>query len=127
MNEQLQNALTEILNKANSGIDAGVGFLSDQIPDVIHQLLVWKAVMSGLSMITAIITFSAISYVYVKFFRVVSRWSKEGELFDHPEAMFAIFGLFLYLIPFGLFSLDWLQIWLAPKIYLVEYAAQLAK
>ena len=41
MNEQLQQALVKVIEKANSGVDASISFLSDQLPDVVHQLLTW--------------------------------------------------------------------------------------
>ena len=38
MNDKLQEALVEIINKATTGIDNTVSFLSDQLPDVVQQL-----------------------------------------------------------------------------------------
>ena len=48
MNEQLQKALVELIGKASNGIDASVSFLSAEIPDVIHQLLLWYAAKSAI-------------------------------------------------------------------------------
>ena len=42
MNEQLQSALVQIIEKATTGIDASVSFLSSEMPDVISQLIMWK-------------------------------------------------------------------------------------
>lgn len=42
MNEQANKILVELLQKASNGIDAAVTFSQAQIPDVIHQLLVWN-------------------------------------------------------------------------------------
>lgn len=44
MNEQLQNTVNTVLQKAIEGATQGAEFLKDQIPDVIQQLLVWKLV-----------------------------------------------------------------------------------
>ena len=44
MNEQLQNALAEILGKTLNGIDAASAFFFSELPDVIQQLLTWYAV-----------------------------------------------------------------------------------
>lgn len=128
MNEQLQQALTAILNKTMSGVDAGVNFLSAEIPDVIYQLLVWKASISALSLLACLSLCWVIYRVNAAQWKVIMKWKEEGdELIDHPEMMFNFFQLFLLIPVCGLFSLDWLQIWLAPKIYLIEYAASLAK
>ncbi|MCW2258552.1 hypothetical protein M2263_004643 [Providencia alcalifaciens] len=45
MNEQVSKALTDLLEKASSGIDSTVAFSQAQLPDVIHQLLAWKMTM----------------------------------------------------------------------------------
>lgn len=128
MNEQLQQALTAILNKTMTGVDAGVSFLSAEIPDVIHQLLLWKASMSALSMIACLVVCFVIYKINSFQWKVLKKWKEEREDFiDHPELAINLFQI-MWLFPvLALFSLDWLQIWLAPKIYLIEYAASLAK
>lgn len=128
MNEQLQQALTAILNKTMQGVDAGVSFLNGQIPEVIYQLLVWKASLSAISMVACIALCFAIYKLNVFQFRYIKKWKEDGDEFmDHPEMMINMIQIFWF-IPVGvLFSLDWLKIWLAPKIYLIEYAASLAK
>lgn len=47
MEEQANKILVELLQKASNGIDAAVSFSQAQIPDVIHQLLMWHAVSSA--------------------------------------------------------------------------------
>ena len=46
MNEQLQEALAELLGKANNGIDTAGNFLASELPEVIQQLLMWHGVKS---------------------------------------------------------------------------------
>src|SRR5690554_1309842 len=48
MNEQMQQALATLITKAVSGAEAIAHFGAEQIPDVLQQLLIWKAVESGL-------------------------------------------------------------------------------
>lgn len=48
MNEQANKILVDLLQKASNGIDAAVSFSQAQVPDVIHQLLVWSSVQSAL-------------------------------------------------------------------------------
>lgn len=124
MNDQLQKALADLLAKANQGIDAGSTFLQAQLPDVIQQLLVWKAVYSVLSFVGAMSLAGAVLYLYYRLYRWWMSLSKRG---DHPEIMFVLLTAFLWTLVIGMFSLDWLQILIAPKVYLIEYAASLAK
>lgn len=46
MEEQANKILVELLQKASNGIDAAVSFSQAQIPDVVHQLLLWNMVDS---------------------------------------------------------------------------------
>lgn len=128
MNEQLQKALAELIGKASNGIEASVSFLSSEIPDVISQLLSWYAVKSATLTILGLLM--CVTWFFVEK-AILSKLKKEDvELFD--VAMFyGLLGCFIRIIPFialtKMISLDWLQIWIAPKIWLIEYASQLAK
>ena len=42
MNEQLQNALVDLITKVTSGMDTATAFLAGELPDVVQQLLRWK-------------------------------------------------------------------------------------
>lgn len=125
MNEQLQQALTDILNSALQAKN----FLVSEIPDVIHQLLIYKATFSAISMAGFFLLAAAIFWINKKQFNFYSKKHEENEFefFDHPELMVNLFQIFLALPLVALWSLDWLMIWLAPKVYLIEYAASLAK
>lgn len=123
MNEQLQTALAEMLGKANSGIDAGATFLQAQLPDVIHQLLVWKATVS-------IIWFSLAVIALLGGLVLLYKWCWSSDSLDSDDKAFmtmicSIPGLIISIVIAE--NLEWLQILIAPKIYLIEYAVSLAK
>lgn len=141
MNEQLQQALAAILNKTISGVEAGASFLAAEVPDVIFQLLLWNALASG---VKALLWMAALATVYL-FAR--SKYCGKGEkgedgrcrgTYTHNEMgsvsdraaltvalMVIIAGVAL---PAAVYhALMVLKILVAPKIYLIEYAASLAK
>lgn len=124
MNEQLQTALAEILSRATQGIDAGTQFLSAQLPDVIQQLLVWKASKSALLTLLGVIGLAVLWKIAERTYKAVVG---DDDLKVHPEVMFLIFLTLPALGCAALMSFDWLQILIAPKLYLIEYAASLAK
>lgn len=131
MNEQLQNALAELLGKTIDGIDSGVAFMQSELPDVIQQLLTWYAVKSAAYMIFAI----AISVLWVKAEFYLNRKIRDdsGEIIDIDSYFIvylvggSIFRVVLFVVTLVMFNITWLQIWIAPKIWLIEYAANLAK
>ncbi|HGJ3375685.1 TPA: hypothetical protein ACJW5P_004315 [Salmonella enterica subsp. enterica serovar Oranienburg] len=149
MEEQANKILVELLQKASNGIDAAVSFSQAQIPDVVHQLLLWNMVDSLIKTLIAILTIPLVLWFMKKQcqrveigkignegyswergnpeYRLTMVWDSKGEI------NFLILPLAGVLIMWGLFIIDtvtnmvWLKIWLAPKLYLIEYAASLVK
>lgn len=127
MNEQVNKILVELLQKATNGIDAAVSFSQAQIPDVIHQLLVWNFTESVIfSLLGAMIFFVAQlgAWRALKYLR--KEW-EDDSISDHPEVIPIFCVWVVTLAPLGWIDLIWLKIWLAPKLYLLEYAAHLIK
>lgn len=139
-NEALQSALTFILQRSITAVDAGVAFLSAEIPDVIQQLLMWHAVSSFIVFFLSLLVW----LVSMRMFwpnikcgkklndydegRYKETWThnKYGEL-ENPLPY--LLPIFVSLVCFAITSsnMAWLQIWIAPKIFLIEYAASLVK
>lgn len=132
MNDQMQQALVAILNKTMSGIEAGTSFLQAELPEVIHQLLYWKLASSLLAMLISII----VIFAYWRFIRAFMKSEGGSALKDswgEPTGLaFAGLGAggsasvfsFIVILCDGFTAM---QIALAPKVYLIEYAASLAK
>lgn len=133
--DPLSEALTKIIDATVHAGQIGVNFLSEQIPDVIHQLLLWKAIQSFIPFMFGIfmIIGGLLGVVYV-----IKMYKKNAAEYDlrRPNGLgydaFVewILGLACVLVVFCGFMLsanrmDWLQILVAPKIYLIEYAAHL--
>lgn len=125
MNEQANKILADLLQKASNGIDTAVSFSQAQIPDVIHQLLVWNAVSSLLFQVIAILTVIGFLLTVKKEWEIAEGYSGA----DFFAFLYIVCGALASIIMFvGFwFNFDWLKIWLAPKLYLIEYAASLVK
>lgn len=153
MSEQMQASLIKLIEKASSGIDASVSFLSAEIPDVVNQLLVWYAVKSAIWFILSLALVAMGVYVYriksgvtkaqaQEAYNNKEPWTRYGSCstvtssrydaimaapFEH--AMAKICGAVIVFLAalMVMANLSWLQILIAPKIWLIEYAAHLAK
>lgn len=125
----MQDALVSIIQQTQKGIDASVSFLSEQIPDVVQQLLVWKFAQS---IVIALLMFSFV-FTYLKLFKFVWNYtSKHFDGYDRGPArgFYGFLGGFAAMLCFGVGvenSMNALQIYIAPKVYLIEYAASLVK
>lgn len=147
MNEQLQKVLADIITKVTSGADAVVEFSKQQLPEVIQQLLVWHFISNLLQMLIPLVLLITAVTICVKFWAKLPRqesrdndgnfpWipdqyrNRDGRL--HPKYMIIgyvlpIFSFVLGLITLFSMNLTWLKIAIAPKLYLLEYAASLIK
>ena len=146
MNEQLEKSLAVVIEKATTGVEAGINFLSAEIPEVIHQLLVWKMVEAGITATFTLMIFISASYFFVKYsgkgekyedtgkyrgysYKMTLTHDEDGDLGPHFMLSGTIAGLTIF-ISGGVFIGNFLtaiKIWIAPKVYLIEYAATLAK
>ncbi len=125
MNEQLQQALAVILDKSVDAISAGVSFLQAEIPDVIRQLLMWKLVSNSIIGAALCIAVGLWLWLGTRLARKLHKPSEGAVWVGYvPFTLCA----FVFVLP-AAFSrlLTALQIWIAPKIFLIEYAAKLVK
>ena len=127
MNET-DKQLAEILKKGLETAEKTGNFIVEQAPDLIKQLLIWKTVEYSIYVIMGI---SLIIY----FYRWTKKVSKENEDDFEDYLMGSVSNIFIaigqmtilivgvLLISENLHSL--IQIVFAPKIYLIEYTANL--
>ena len=130
MNDQLQKVLADIITRVTSGADAAIQFGKEQIPEVLKQLLIWNFTFSFLIWFSA----TAIIIGYVVWMLTKFRWwqankSKTTVSQDNTYGLITSLGGIATFIMIFVFwcNLDWLKIWVAPKLYLLEYAASLIK
>lgn len=139
MKEEANKILLELLKKATEGIDAAISFSQAQIPDVVRQLLLWNLVDSLIITVIAIASIPLVVWLIKRQWARVPNvldsgryiptlvWDKRGEI--NPAVLIVfVFGAFWAVWVIRVLSnLTWLKIWLAPKLYLIEYAASLMK
>lgn len=129
MNENLQTAVVALIEKSLAAVDTTTTFLVAEIPDVVQQLLMWHMVKSAVYMLVGIALLVAISAYWVAWYRAAKR---DSEGFESSGAFIGgIVGTVgsALLLPASVIYMDitWLQIWIAPKVWLIEYAARLVK
>jgi len=137
MEEELQKALAEMVNKTVSALESGASFVASEIPDVAQQLLVWKLTESlAFFLVGLILIFTPV----VLLFKYGGVGEKE-EVYHKPTLTHDIHGdvtmekafpvgfatAFSVITGLACLNLNWLYILLAPKAYLIVYAAKLIK
>lgn len=128
----LENAVADLITRAVAAFDAGAEFLSEQIPDVVNQLLLWKMLESLVPLVLA----SLFLVLLVWFNTKQWKWWATAPDGCHVARINRDSGILVLLnlvqIPIVLgtlshFNLTWLYILVAPKVYLIEYATHLFK
>jgi hypothetical protein len=123
MNDELQVALAELISKSVELGENAIMLTQEQLPEIIQQLLLWKAAQSGIEFAISMGFFATTALLPWRKWRNQIEDAPDGRgmgaFLVFPVAMLAFMGMIS-------FDLTWLQIWLAPKVYLIEYAARLA-
>ncbi|WP_323016409.1 hypothetical protein [Castellaniella sp.] len=153
MNDQLSQALASVISQGAGALSSGITFLQSEIPDVIAQLLLWKLVWSGAKAIFFLAVVIACLRLFKFFYQKTALYNEacarikrakygsdewdaakndmdvyeDGSIAGYLGCTVCVLGLGI--AGFGVFAQvgNVIQIWLAPKIYLIEYAASLAK
>ena len=131
----MQLAVSTLIQTSLNAIDKGTTFLSNQIPEVIQQLLLWKAIASFIEFSSGIFiiggSFAWLIYQY-KYWttEIEGNYISKKLRIEEDSGPLSILNLFL-IIPLiygsSCINLIWLQIWIAPKLYLIEYAKDFLK
>jgi len=116
MNDQAKEIITQMLQRVLDGVDTAADFAAQEVPIVVEQLLMWHMVESMLWCVAAL----AVLFVWVLI--TMKSYYGENAWLKTPCGTIILGIFFLILI-----DLDWLKIWIAPKLYLLEYGSALIK
>lgn len=124
MNKELLDQLLPIAEKAKEGVFGAVEFLEQQAPEVINELLWWKGITSFLWWAAAV--------VFIVVYAVCAKrlWEWIDKQNDTDATMVGLILSAVTLIPaaISLFvNTAWLQILIAPRLYIIEYVGKLLK
>ena len=138
ISNELDKQLVEILRGVTDSAGTAKDFVLAELPDVISQMLMWYGVYNFILFIISIVLFVVVGWAWKKFGGVGAlrtdtnkrHWTlshnDRGEFDAHMVA-----SLFVTAIPIIIASvninLEWLKIWIAPKLWLIEYTAQLVR
>ena len=118
MNTILEQYLAKVGEKVLTVADKGMELAAEQVPDYIQQLLMWYGIRQFIVFVVSIAFMIGVviaAYKWVK-------WTRTDG-FDY--IIFWLTEAFVFVVAISNINLEWLQIWLAPKVWLIEYAGKL--
>lgn len=110
----------------------GAQAAAEQIPDILRQYVMWGLCYHGFFVFLSLVGFALVGGVLFMLWRAKREWNKKNEdFFEHPEVMFTIFPILGLGLP-SLFALTehgpiFLQIAIAPKVWLIQQAVAMFK
>ena len=128
MNEEIQARLVLILDWVEQSALTASEFAVEQVPDVIQQLLMWKFAISFIPFLVGVLLLIALIGICPLLIRwCIKKTSELNEYYQGVQFLPFVPVLLVLLLSSLLIAKNftWLQIWIAPKVYLLEYAANL--
>lgn len=126
MNEQTTQLINDILQKGIKAAEVTGNFAIEQTPEVIQQLLAWKFTLSLMSFLLGVAIFIAAPIITHKVWHKSRRYYKEQNSYEDLTPL-SLLILVVGMVGIIFIDLTWLKIWIAPKLFLLEYAASLVK
>jgi hypothetical protein len=130
LKQTAEGLLVKLINSATTAAD----FLADEIPKVIKELLLWKSIYYAAKVLFGIGLGLAAWYLLQYIIHQHKKWknksTRPSDQYYDGEWWFLLFGVVpLAGASFWNLSYFWnfLQIMLAPRVWLIEYAASLVK
>lgn len=136
----LQQAVVNMINSSVASIDKGVTWLSGQLPDVIQQYLTWKlyynalygSLFLGFMLLFLVIIPIIAKKNYDKRFKDYTNNKIDWYRRPDPDAYCAMAAASIFLggvliFPTISYISEVIQILVAPKVYLIEWAANLVR
>lgn len=153
MDDNMKEALNSFITKSVGMLEKGVDLAGEQIPLVVQEILMWHGIMSFIFWVISIVLLTVAVVLTRKIFadhkvakENLSRWLEAGKgdrkkyssVFFYIDFDGDVDGSASMVIPCaGIFfatvigvimffhNFDWLQILVAPRLYLLEYASTL--
>ena len=136
MTPELQAELLKIVNGIREGATTVFDVLKTEIPDILQQLLLWHGVQSFVFFVLAIIMLIAVPVLVWYVLRYWKNWRNIEEYND--KEFYEGVGIAKTIMSvcaavgclaggLGYVNIEWLKIWIAPKVWLLEYITTMIK
>lgn len=119
--EILQVYLIRALDKTSNMVDKAVDMVTEQSPILIQEVLKWYFAYNLILFVCGLAVLGLGFYLTNR----VRKWIDSHDGFDYMIA--AVAFSISCMVASSLINLQWLKIWIAPRLWLIEYTADLVK
>jgi hypothetical protein len=129
-----------LLKVIADGMEEGKEFVVGQAPDVVQELILWGRVTS-VCWVSLMLLLAAVCFLVFRWFKrrwdglpEKERWQSantySSSLYPHDYGVGWVVALsvgWVWVLTAVIMAIESLQVWLAPKVYVVEYLADVVK
>jgi hypothetical protein len=135
MSNELEQKAVEVVDKLIGGMDALTNFASMQIPDVAKQAISYAAVGNVITIVFCVLFSLSFAMVAKHVMRIDFAtaedgfWVGDNRITVHGALIMVFYGIVAadsVLVAMDCVS-ELIKIWIAPKVWLMEYTASLVK
>jgi len=128
MNEQLQKALTELLNKVTTSLED----LSGKLPELVNQLIGYHIVKEWIYTGLLLALFSVFVFLSVWSFRVLQRFERSVKTRDDEEAPgFVLFVMIFFSVVIFIIMafqiVELVKLYCFPMVWVLDYLKEAVK
>ena len=126
MNEQLQEQMAQILEVVKTSVTQTSGFVIEQMPLIVQELLLYKRISYTMGFITPLLIIILVVFIWKKYILTNKKVMRKGEDFNGLIFLTAIMVIPSIMVMFINF-LNMIRVWVAPRVFLIEYVSGLIK
>jgi hypothetical protein len=126
------DAVARFINSALDTADKVGQFAAEELPKFIGEVLQWYFAYNLILFVAGVVLATFLVIIDYRLFRHAREIDKRECDSTATILGWGILGSLVRLVAWGagvapLINLQWLKIWIAPKLWLIEYAARLLK
>lgn len=124
MNEQLQKQLAEMLSKLTAVAQDAGKFAADQIPPLVQEKIAFGRISETIQLVIVVVLVAAMFRIARRCFRAAAAEDSDGYMVG---GALAAFGTIVFALGAAFQINTTLMVWMAPRLYIVEWLREMAR
>ncbi|MGD8305017.1 MAG: hypothetical protein PVF17_00050 [Ignavibacteria bacterium] len=139
----LDQTLADLITSSISTTDQAKEFITSQTPEIIQQTLLWYGFYNFILVIASFVILFLSIFISYKIYKKITKdfddgksWTRynsrynsnlTSDIYDFIKVSTILLPIIGIPIFISMVNIEWLKIWIAPKLWLIEFASNLVK
>jgi hypothetical protein len=131
LKQEVVNTIIPILDQTREGLAKAVDVLQEQFPLLVEEILTWNCIKSGTCCFLFMMLMFLTSILSVWMWKIAKK-EYDKDAADNKDTSWIVLPCLIQAVlitPMAgvIYHHTWLQIWIAPRLFLLEYIGDLLK